>query len=175
MNTKNLIDQIKKKKSFLCIGLDVDLTKIPQQLLKEEDPIFAFNKAIAKMYELTGQIGRSNAAIADRSIAIQTLAQLMAPITPHLAEEIWAKTGGKGLIAQIAWPKADPAELVDDTITLPIQVNGKRRAEIQVAADADKADIEAMALNHPSILPYLDGKPPKKLIIVPGRIINVVV
>ena len=136
---------------------------------------FAFNKAIAKMYELTGQIGRSNAAIADRRIAIQTLAQLMAPITPHLAEEIWAKTGGKGLIAQIAWPKADPAELVDDTITLPIQVNGKRRAEIQVAADADKDDIEAMALNHPSILPYLDGKPPKKLIIVPGRIINVVV
>jgi len=136
---------------------------------------FAFNKAIARMYELTGQIGRSNAPIADRRIAVQTLAQLMAPITPHLAEEIWAMTGGKGLIAQTAWPKPDEAELVDDVITLPIQVNGKRRAEIQVAVDAAKADIEAMALNHPSILPYLDGKSPKKLIIVPGRIINVVV
>ncbi|MEX0969827.1 MAG: leucine--tRNA ligase [Paracoccaceae bacterium] len=136
---------------------------------------FAFNKAIAKMYELTAQIGRSNAPLADKRQAIQTLAQLMAPITPHLAEEVWEMTGGAGLIAQAPWPKPDAAQLVDDEITLPIQVNGKRRGEMQVPATADKAEIEALALAHPSVLPYLDGKPPKKLIVVPGRIVNVVV
>tara|TARA_R110002049_G_scaffold105161_3_gene251927 strand:+ start:51 stop:2621 length:2571 start_codon:yes stop_codon:yes gene_type:complete len=136
---------------------------------------FAFNKAIAKMYEFTAQIGRSNAPLADKRVAVQTLAQLMAPITPHLAEDMWEMTGGAGLIAQAPWPKADAAQLVDDEITLPIQVNGKRRGEMQVPATADRSAIEALALAHPSILPYLDGKPPKKLIVVPGRIVNVVV
>ena len=77
--------------------------------------------------------------------ATRTLAQLMSPFTPHLSEEIWALLGGTGLLVHADWPQADPAMLIEDTVTLPIQVNGKRRAEVKVAADADKATVEALA------------------------------
>jgi leucyl-tRNA synthetase len=104
-----------------------------------------------------------------------TLAQLMAPMTPHLAEDIWAHQGGQGLIANAAWPKADPALLVEDEVTLPIQINGKRRDEITVAKDMGKDELEALVLQNNAVIKALDGATPKKLIIVPGRIVNVVI
>ena len=104
-----------------------------------------------------------------------TLAQLMSPMTPHLAEDIWAHQGGEGLIANAPWPVADEAMLVEDTLTMPIQINGKRRAEIQVAADAPKEDVEAMALALDVVQTALAGAAPKKLIVVPGRIVNIVI
>ena len=103
-----------------------------------------------------------------------TLAQLMAPMTPHLAEDIWAMQGGEGLIATAPWPVADEAMLVDDTVTMPIQINGKRRAEIKVRADMPKDEVEALALGHEAVIRTLDGAAPKKVIVVPGRIVNVV-
>lgn len=103
------------------------------------------------------------------------LAQLMSPMTPHLAEEIWARQGGKGLVAQAPWPKADPAMLTDDTIVLPIQVNGRRRTEIRVPKDMPKDEIEKLVLAEDSIVRALNGGVPKKLIVVPGRIVNVVI
>ncbi len=137
---------------------------------------FAFNKSVAKLYELTNAIQKAGpkAAAAKRE-AVLILARLMTPMTPHLAEEIWAALGQEGLISQTPWPVADPAFLVENSVTLPIQINGKRRAEITVAADADKASIEAMVMADPKILGYLDGQTPRKLIVVPGRIVNVVV
>lgn len=83
--------------------------------------------------------------------------------------------GGEGLVARAPWPKADAAMLVDDTITLPIQINGKKRGELEVAKDADKATVEALVLAHDAVIRALDGGQPKKLIVVPGRIVNVVV
>ena len=77
---------------------------------------------------------------------MRTLAQLMAPMTPHLAEEVWAMLGGEGLVVTAPWPEADPALLVEDVVTLPVQVNGKRRAEIAVPAGSDAATIEALVL-----------------------------
>lgn len=82
--------------------------------------------------------------------------------------------GGAGLVARAPWPKADLEMLVEDTITLPIQVNGKKRGELQVAKDADKATIEAMVLAHEAVEKALAGAAPRKLIVVPGRIANVV-
>ena len=104
-----------------------------------------------------------------------TLAQLMSPMTPHLAEEVWQLLGGEGLIANADWPEADETMLVDDTITMPIQVNGKRRAEISVPKDMDKAEVEKVALATDAVTKALDGAQPKKVIVVPGRIVNVVI
>jgi leucyl-tRNA synthetase len=136
---------------------------------------FAFNTSVARLYAFTTAIQKSKAPPADRAAALRILAQLMAPMTPHLAEDIWHRLGGSGLVAQAAWPKPDPALLTDDTITLPIQINGKRRSEITVAADAAKDLIETLALQDAAVRKALDGAAPRKLIVVPGRIINVVV
>ncbi len=103
-----------------------------------------------------------------------TLAPLMAPMTRNLTEEIWAAQGGAGLITTSPWPKASEKMLVDDTVTLPIQINGKRRAEIQVPADMSKEEVEKIALSHEAVIRTLDGATPKKVIVVPGRIVNVV-
>jgi leucyl-tRNA synthetase len=136
---------------------------------------FGFNAAIAKLYAFTASLQKSKAGKSAQKQAIMALAQLMSPMTPHLSEDIWATQGGTGLIALAPWPKADPAMLVSDTVTLPIQINGKRRAEIDVPADMSKEDIEKAALGHQAVLRSLDGASPKKVIVVPGRIVNVVV
>lgn len=136
---------------------------------------FGFNAAIAKLYAFTNTLAKSPAGADAKKQAAATLAQLMAPMTPHLAEELWHMLDHTGLIAQAPWPQADPAMMVDDTITLPIQVNGKRRGEIQVPKDMDKAEVEKIALATDAVTRALDGAQPKKVIVVPGRIVNVVV
>ena len=136
---------------------------------------FAFNKAIAKLYELANAIQKSDASNAVQRQAVMVLAQLMSPMTPHLAEDIWAAQGGKGLVALAPWPKADPAMLTETTVTLPIQINGKRRAEITVPKDMPPAEVEQVALADEAVVRFLAGQPVKKLIVVPGRIVNVVV
>ena len=136
---------------------------------------FAFNKAIARLYELTGAIGQAAARAERGARRCRTLAQLMAPMTPHLAEEVWAMLGGAGLVAAAPWPEADPALLVEASVTLPVQVNGKRRAEIAVPAGSDAATIEALVLADPAVQRALNGAAPRRLIVVPDRIVNVVV
>ena len=136
---------------------------------------FTFNKAIAELYAFTNTLSRSTASAAAQKTAMRTLAQLMAPMVPHLAEDIWARQGGAGLVAQAPWPVADPAMLVRDTIILPIQINGKRRAEITVPAGASNEEVEKLALSEDAVIKALAGATPKKLIVVPGRIVNVVV
>ncbi|MEM9844560.1 MAG: leucine--tRNA ligase [Pseudomonadota bacterium] len=136
---------------------------------------FGFNAAIAKLYAFTTTLAKSKAGSAVRKQAAATLAQLMSPMTPHLAEELWQLLGQSGLVTTTNWPVVDPAMLVDDTITLPIQINGKRRAEIAVPKDMEKAEVEKAALTHDAVIRSLDGAAPKKVIVVPGRIVNVVV
>jgi leucyl-tRNA synthetase len=136
---------------------------------------FAFNKAIAKLYEFTNILAKATGASAGaRRQALGVLAQLMAPMTPHLAEEIWSALGREGLIAQAAWPEADPELLIETSVTLPIQVNGKRRSEISVPKGADKATIEAAVLADAAVQKLLNGATPRRLIVVPDRIVNVV-
>ncbi len=136
---------------------------------------FGFNAAIAKLYAFTATLSKSKAGQAAQREAVMTLAQLMAPMTPHLAEDIWAHQGGEGLIADADWPVADEALLVEEEVTLPIQINGKRRSELTVAKDLPKADIEALVMDDAAVKRALEGGTPKKLIVVPGRIVNVVV
>ncbi len=136
---------------------------------------FGFNAAIARLYAFTNTLAKSIAGTEARRTAARTLAQLMAPMTPHLSEEIWSLLGGDGLIAAADWPVADESMLIDDTVVLPIQINGKRRAEISVAREIDKAELEKIVLAHDAVVRALEGAAPKKLVIVPGRIVNVVI
>ncbi|MBC7133474.1 MAG: leucine--tRNA ligase [Roseovarius sp.] len=136
---------------------------------------FGFNAAIARLYAFTNTLARSQAGRETKRTAMRALAQLMAPMTPHLAEEIWAMLGGVGLVATAPWPMADPAMLIDETVTLPIQINGKRRAEITVPREMAKSEVEKAALAHDAVQKALEGAAPKKVIVVPGRIVNVVI
>ncbi|MDP5366883.1 MAG: leucine--tRNA ligase, partial [Paracoccaceae bacterium] len=136
---------------------------------------FGFNAAIARLYAFTNTLAKSTAGTEARRTAARTLAQLMSPMTPHLSEEIWSLLGGEGLIAAAPWPVAEESMLIDDTVVLPIQINGKRRAEISVPREIDKAELEKIVLAHDAVVKALEGAAPKKLVIVPGRIVNVVI
>ena len=136
---------------------------------------FGFNAAIAKLYAFTNTLAKSNASAAAQREAILTLAQLMSPMTPHLAEEIWARQGRFGLVATALWPKADEAMLVSDNVTLPIQINGKRRSEMTVAKDMPQEGVEKLVLADEAVAKALEGRAPRKLIVVQGRIVNVVI
>lgn len=135
---------------------------------------FGFNAAIAKLYAFTNTLQKSDAGADAKRQAARALVQLMSPMTPHLSEDLWHMLGGEGLIACAQWPNADPAMLVEDSVTLPIQINGKRRSEITVPKDLPKEEVEKLALADNAVVRALDGSAPKKLIVVPGRIINVV-
>jgi leucyl-tRNA synthetase len=132
-----------------------------------------FNKAVAALYELTTGIEKA-APSASRDRAIRTLILLAAPMAPHLAEEAWAKLGGSGLIADAAWPSHDPAMLVDDEVTLAVQVNGKLRDTLKAARGLDRAAAEALALASDKVIKQLAGATPRKVIVVPDRLVNIV-
>jgi len=140
---------------------------------------FHFNVGIARMNELANALRKAETqtgvgmATARRE-AIRLLAQLAAPFTPHLAEECWARIGGKGMVATVRWPLADPALLVSDTMLLPVQVNGKKRAEITLPRDASQEAVEQAARNDAGVAPFLSGLTVRKVIVVPGRIVNIV-
>jgi leucyl-tRNA synthetase len=142
-----------------------------------------FNRCVAHIYEfanaLSDAIGSvETAPTPDLAWAIveagDILVRLFHPMMPHLAEECWAALRHTTLVATEAWPEIEPDLLVENTITLPVQVNGKKRADVTVARDAGKADIEAAVLALDAVIRALDGKSPKKVIVVPQRIVNVV-
>ena len=134
----------------------------------------SFNKAVAKIYELTNAVEKAKPS-ASRSAAIRALALLVAPMTPHLAEEAWADMGEEGLIADAAWPAVDPALLVEDEVTIACQVMGKLRDTITVPKGTSKDELERLALAAPNVVRTLDGATPKKIIVVPDRLVNLVV
>ncbi|MEM6680208.1 MAG: class I tRNA ligase family protein, partial [Pseudomonadota bacterium] len=140
---------------------------------------FTFNKAVARLYELANTAARTAGDGADtafaRREALEMLVRLMNPMAPHVTEEIWQRLGQETMLVDMDWPEADPALARDDVILLPLQVNGKKRAELEVARDAERGDVEALAMAHPDVARFLDGRTPKKVIVVPGRIVNVVV
>src|SRR5262249_25943979 len=106
--------------------------------------------------------------------AAEILVALFQPMMPHLAEECNAVLGRDGLVAQQPWPELEPDLLIEDTITLPVQINGRKRADVTIARDAANQDIEAAALALPPVQRALEGKRPKRVIVVPQRIVNIV-
>ncbi|KEZ19187.1 Leucine--tRNA ligase [Sphingobium yanoikuyae] len=133
-----------------------------------------FNKAVAKIYELVNAIEKAKPS-ASRTAAIRALALLVAPMTPHLAEEGWAEMAQPGLIAEAAWPAVDPALLVEDEVTIACQVMGKLRDTITVPKGTPKDELEKLALAAPNVVRTLDGATPKKVIVVPDRLVNLVI
>jgi len=133
-----------------------------------------FNKAVAQLYELTTAIEKAKPS-ATRLEAIRTLVLLIAPMAPHLAEECWALIGGEGLIVDAAWPTFDSALLVEGQVTIAVQVNGKLRDTITLARGLDRAEVEARALASENAQRQLAGATPRKIIVVPDRLVNIVV
>lgn len=144
----------------------------------------AFNKAIARIYELVNALaapltnvaaGQGDTAyVAAVRNAAEILVQLIAPMTPHLAEECWSILGNEGLIAKAAWPQFDEGLVAENEIVLPVQINGKKRAELTIARDADQNAVQAAVLALDAVKTALNGQAPKKIIVVPLRIVNIV-
>ena len=139
---------------------------------------FRFNRAVARIRELTNALddlpaGEAGAGAVLRE-GLETAALLLGPMMPHLAEEMWQSLGHRSLVAETAWPKADPVLARDEQVTIAVQVNGKLRATIDLPRDAAAADIEHAALDLPQVARLLDGKAPRKVVVVPNRIVNVV-
>jgi leucyl-tRNA synthetase len=105
---------------------------------------------------------------------LETLAQLLGPMMPHLAEEMWETLGGSGLLADQPWPEADPDLIRDEQVTIAVQVNGKLRGTLDIPRDADTGAVESAALAMPQVMRWLEGQPPRKVIVVPNRIVNIV-
>jgi leucyl-tRNA synthetase len=145
----------------------------------------AFNKAVARLYELVnviaaplGEISAGNGDQVTRSAlrdALGKLVLMFAPMMPHLAEECWAAIGGAGMAANQPWPEFDAALVTDDEIVLPVQINGKKRGDLTIARDADQVKVEEAVLGLDFVRNALDGKAPRRVIVVPQRIVNVVI
>ena len=169
-------------------GKAAEISKAAHKTLKavgEDLDKLAFNKAIARMHELVNTLaaplssvaaGKADAAtLAAVRDAVDILIRIMAPMTPHLCEECNTLLGGNALIAQSAWPQFDQELVVDDQITLPVQINGKKRGDLTIARDADQVAVETAVLELAVVQAALNGNAPRKIIVVPQRIVNVVV
>lgn len=132
-----------------------------------------FNKAVAQLYELVNALEKAPPSSA-RTDSISALVRLIAPMAPHLAEESWTALGNEGLVAESPWPEFDPALLIDDQVTLAIQVNGKLRDTLAAPRGLDRAAAEALALASDKVQRQLEGATPRKVIVVPDRLVNIV-
>ena len=140
---------------------------------------FRYNTAVARIHEMVDLLGRfplqDGDAAAARRESVRVLLQLAAPMVPHLAEEGWQALGFPGLVSENDWPEADPALLVREEIVIPVQINGRLRAEIRVPAGSEREEVGHRALADETVQSHLQGRAPRRVIVVPGRIVNVVV
>lgn len=154
-------DALKRKvhRTIAAVGADIDALQ--------------FNKAVAQLYELVTAIEKARPS-ETRSEAVRDLVLLIAPMAPHLAEEAWARLGNDTMIADAAWPSFDPRLLVDDQVTLAVQVNGKLRDTMTAPRGLDRAAAEELALGSEKVQRQLAGAVPRKVIVVPDRLVNIV-
>jgi leucyl-tRNA synthetase len=135
-----------------------------------------FNRAVAQVYTLTNVLQQSDGVDgAVRREALETLVKMIGPMMPHLAETCWEALGHTTMLVNVDWPKADEALTRQDSVTIAVQVNGKRRGEIEVATGAAEDSVKAAALAQDGVIRALEGKAPKRVIVVPNRIVNIVV
>ncbi len=182
-------DELKAAKAVpATAGEGLAISKAAHKTLKAvQDDLdkLAFNKAIARIYELVNALagplaevaagGKADDVKAAARDAAEILTRMIAPMTPHLAEECWKVLGNSGLVAQAAWPVFVPALVEENEVVLPIQINGKKRGELTIARDADQDTVRAAVLELDAVKAALAGSEPKKIIVVPQRIVNIVV
>ena len=166
-------------------GAAADISRAAHKTLKaiaDDLERLAFNKAVSRIYELVNLLAAplQNAGKADADMrqalrdGLDIVIALIAPMMPHLAEECAAALGYSQLVAANAWPAFDPALTVDNEVTMPVQINGKKRGDLTIARDADQASVEAATLALDFVIKALEGKAPRKVIVVPQRIVNIV-
>ncbi len=140
---------------------------------------FHFNKAVARIRELTNEVDRLNADEAGAGWALreglETIVRLVGPMMPHIGEELWKILGHTVILTEMPWPDADESLLEDDRVTIAVQVNGKLRGTFELAKDCDASEAEAQALELETVVSVMDGKPARKVIVIPNRIVNIVV
>jgi leucyl-tRNA synthetase len=172
---RNMVDEETGECTVIDAPADADTIKLMHRtidVVRTEMDALRFNTAIAKLIELNNAVTKLDAT--PREIA-EPMVLMAAPLVPHVAEELWRKLGHLETVTYLDFPVADEQYLVDDTIEIPVQVNGKVRGRIEVAADADQAACEAAALADEKVQIALDGAAPKKVIVVPGRMVNIVI
>jgi leucyl-tRNA synthetase len=189
---RNLVDEQTGEALPLADGeADVDTLRLLNRVIagvREDYTALHYNTAAAKLIELNNHLtkqfqgrgtavggadGVGRARPLPRSVA-EPLVLMLAPLCPHIAEELWSLLGHSEILAYAPFPKADERYLVAETVEYPIQVNGKVRARITVPVDASSADVEALALAEEKVVALVDGKTPRKVIVVPGRLVNIV-
>jgi leucyl-tRNA synthetase len=172
---RNVVDEDTGECIVTDEPLDDDANKLLHRTIdtvRTEMDALRFNTAIAKLIELNNAVTKLETT--PRAVA-ESMVVMLAPLVPHVAEELWRTLGHDDTIAYAVFPTADPELLVDDSIEIPVQVNGKVRSRVTVATDSDVATLEAAALADEKISAVLDGSTPKKVVVVPGRMVNVVV
>jgi leucyl-tRNA synthetase len=166
-------------------GTGESISKPAHKALKavgEDIERLAFNRAIARVHELVNELqgafaelaGADETTRAAAREAVEILIHLIAPFMPHLAEECWSQIGGEGFVAASPWPEFAAELVVDNLIVLPVQINGKKRGDLTIAREADQAAVEKAVLGLDFVQKALNGAPPRKVIVVPQRIVNVV-
>lgn len=173
---RNLIDEDTGEPTTVDEPADDELRRVLHKTIdgvRSDMDNLRFNTAIAKITELNNELtkreGPTPVEVAD------ALVRMLSPLVPHIAEELWTRMGGEGSVVRVDFPEADPALLVDDTVELPVQVNGKVRGKVVIAADADEETAVAAALAESNVATHVEGKDLRKAIYVPGRMVNLVV
>jgi leucyl-tRNA synthetase len=176
---RNLVDEETGDTRVSDVEPSLDLRRLLHRTIdgvRSDMEGLRFNTAIAKLIELNNAITQETAAVGSTSREVaRPLVQMLSPLCPHLGEELWVRLGHSTSITFEPFPVADSSLLVDDTIEYPVQVNGKVRARLTVPADIDVKSIESLALADDKVIAALAGDVPKKVIVVPGRMINLVV
>ncbi|MGH8320626.1 MAG: class I tRNA ligase family protein, partial [Gammaproteobacteria bacterium] len=156
--------------------------RIHETIVKVGDDIgrrYTFNTAVAAVMELLNTLTHGEHATAqDRALkqeGLEAITLVLAPMTPHICETLWRELGHSESVMAVSWPRADETALIQDRIELVVQVNGKLRGRVTVVADADQKSVENAALAEPNVKRFIEGKPVKKVIVVPGKLVNVVV
>ena len=172
---RNFVDEASGELTLADSDIPDDLNKVLHRTIDavaSDMDALSFNTAIARITELNNELtkldGPTPRALAD------PLVRMIAPLVPHFAEELWSRMGNDGSVIYADFPTADPALLVDDEIEIPVQIKGKVRSRIRIAADADQQTMEAAALADPRIVELLDGAEVRKVIVIPGKLVNIV-
>jgi len=176
---RNLVDEESGALTVVETAAPDDLRRLVHRTVagvRDDMEGMRFNTAVAKLIELNNALGPVARELGGtpREVA-EPLVLMLAPLAPHLAEELWSRLGGEGSVVWTDFPEPDPSQLVDDQVEIPVQIAGKVKARISVPADADPGAIEAIALADPDVVAALDGRTPQRVIVVPGRMVNLVV